>query len=201
MRVTIFISTTVLTIGVLSTALCAAPGGDPMAEVAKQVSPHSGQAVETGVIEGVLKNGNKPLAGAKVMIEVVEMGEVILTLPKTTDEKGAYTFKNIFKTPDFAYSVSTEFEGKVYRAGPVSLKPGESMKRLDLLVGAGQKEAYPVAKSNGRATQEDMDMTGAGQEQFKKQPIGEYKVLAAMGAVGAVVFAFWQRKNSSSKKG
>ena len=106
-----------------------------------QKPPHEAGAVETGVITGtLLKDGKGPLGEHVVTLEILSGHQLILTLPKKTDAKGAYQFKNIFMSPDFSYAISTEFEGKTYRAGFVSLKNGEKNKQLDLAVGAGEVE-------------------------------------------------------------
>ncbi|MBI2341256.1 MAG: hypothetical protein HYU98_00780, partial [Deltaproteobacteria bacterium] len=110
-----------------------------------QKAPHEANAVETGVITGtLLKDGKSPLGGHIVTLEILNGHQLILTLPKQTDTKGSYQFKNIFQSPEFSYAVSTEFEGKTYRTNFVSLKEGEKSKKLDIAVGSSAKEGPPL---------------------------------------------------------
>lgn len=89
-----------------------------MAEAAGQ-PPHS--KIEVGQLEGTLTKDGKPQAGKEIVIQVQQGGQTLLSLPKKTDEKGQFVFKNIFKDPQYSYLLLTEDDGKVYRHGPLQL--------------------------------------------------------------------------------
>lgn len=96
-----------------------AQGMPPMSAGDASQPPHS--KMEVGQLEGTLTKNGKPQAGKEIVIQVQQGGQVLLTLPKKTDEKGQFIFKNIFKDPQYSYTLMTEDEGKVYRHGPLQL--------------------------------------------------------------------------------
>lgn len=161
-----------------------------------QKPPHEAGAVETGVITGtLLKDGKGPLGEHVVTLEILSGHQLILTLPKKTDAKGAYQFKNIFMSPDFSYAISTEFEGKTYRAGFVSLKNGEKNKQLDLAVGAGAKEGIPLPPPIDEETGQMMGGSEIPHEHgVAKKKLNEYQLLAIILSIGVIGYAVWRKR-------
>ena len=160
-------------------------------------SPHAKDAAQTGIISGVLlKDGKTPLANYHVRLEIFEGHDLILQIPKLTDSKGAYQFKNIFQTPEFSYSISTEYEKIIYRTDFVSLKHGENLRTLNLAVGQGAKEAPPLPVPIA----EEAQAAGPEVEQAHKDvSAGEYKLIAAMLSLGAVVYAVYKLRKKRGK--
>jgi hypothetical protein len=156
MKKTIIIAVAwVLVMGVQAQAM---PG---MGAPADGQPPHS--QVEVGRIEGTLLKDGKPQAGKDVVIQVEQGGQTLLTLPKKTDEKGQFVFKNIFKDPQYHYFLLAEDGGKVYRHGPLQLTgKQESLKTIFALTPEHVVEmggeplppesprAAPVAKLQGQ---------------------------------------------------
>ena len=157
-----------------------------------QEMPHEGEESETGVITGsLLKDGKVPMPGHMVTLEILKGRQLVLKIPKPTDQNGKFTFKNIFQTPDFKYSVSTELEGKMYRTDFISLKKGESERSLNLVAGTGAKKGPGLPESIP---------DGGGQMQRGAQPhvhtksINEYQLLAIILSLAAIAFAIFQWK-------
>ncbi len=158
--------------------------GSALGKEKMPISPHANNQVKTGVIKGaLLKDGKNPLPGATVVLEIVQGGNLILTIPKRTDPKGAFQFKNIFMSPEFSYAISSEFEGKRYSTDFVSLTEKEIEKRLDLIVGEGGQESPPLEES-------PMNKTDAP----AKKGFNEYQLLAIILSIGAIAYAFLRRK-------
>jgi hypothetical protein len=157
--------------------------------------PHEAGAVETGIITGtLLKDGKSPMGGQIVTLEILNGHQLILTLPKQTDAKGSYQFKNIFMSPDFSYAVSAEFEGKIYRAGFISLKSGEKSKKLDLPVGAGVKEGPSLPPPmNEKRLGDDFPNVPTYQH---TNVLNEYQLLAIILSIGAIGYAVWRRRKA-----
>lgn len=157
-----------------------------------QKSPHETKAVETGVITGrLLKDGKTPLAGKTVVLEIFQGGGLVLAIPKQTDPSGRYIFKNIFRTPEFEYSVSAGHDGKTYRTDLVTLAREEKERLLDLAVGAGAKEAAPLPPEPPLPDEEHV--SGGEMHQHHKDT-GQYKLLAVLLSIGAIGYAIYRRK-------
>ncbi len=100
-----------------------------MSSVAYAMPPSGGETsgapphtkMDVGQMEGTLSKNGRPQVGKEIVIQVQQGGQILLTLPKKTDEKGQFVFKNIFKDPQYSYFLLTEDEGRVYRHGPVQL--------------------------------------------------------------------------------
>lgn len=151
-------------------------------------SPHKEAETKTGVITGTLLEDNKTkLSNHQVWIEIMRQGELVLTIPKETDLNGRYQFRNIFQSPEFSYAVGTEYKGRVYRTDAVRLKEGETVKRLDLVVGAGAEAIEPPPPPVSEAP-----LKGRGE--YARVSTSEYKLLAALLSVGAVGLAFYHAR-------
>ena len=157
--------------------------------------PHDTGSVATGVIAGtLLKDGKTPLVGHTVTLEILSGHNLILTLPKETDVKGAYLFKNIFQSPEFSYAISTSFESKTYRTDFISLKKGEKTHKLNLMVGAGVSEGPSLPPPID--DEKDIQRTGGEHTHMHKRALNEYQMLAIILAVAAVGYAVYQRKKT-----
>ena len=155
-------------------------------------SPHQGMNEATGVITGkVLKDGKTPLAGATVTLEILRDHRVVLAIPKEADKEGRYQFKNIFKSSEFSYAVSTEFEGKTYRSPFTSLSKNESSKKVDLKVGPGAKEGPPLPPPVDEKTMNETEM---GEHAHASKKFSDYQLLAVILAIAAISYAIYQRK-------
>lgn len=123
-----------LVLSASASAQAAPPPGAP--------SPH--EATAPGRIVGRLTGeGQAPLPGHTVTLEILQGRTLILAIPKQTDERGRYEFKNIFRSPEFSYAVSAEHEGKTYRTPFVSLQARDQELTLDLATGNGAPEPGP----------------------------------------------------------
>lgn len=91
----------------------------PSGADASGAPPHT--RMDVGQLEGTLTKNGRPQAGKEIVIQVQQGGQTLLTLPKKTDEKGQFIFKNIFRDPQYSYILLTEDEGRVYHYGPVQL--------------------------------------------------------------------------------
>lgn len=119
--------------------------------------PHT-QGIEMGEIEGTLftldKKGKKtPLSGNKVAIIVFRNGQRILMLDKTTDQKGVFTFKNIFKDPSYSYALGALFEDIPYLFSPIQLSEKEDKKVVSFQVGAGSPYKMEGMPDQGQGPQ------------------------------------------------
>jgi hypothetical protein len=164
--------------------------------VVAQETPHEEEAVETGTITGtLLKDSKTPLPGATVILEILRGQQLVLTIPKQTDQKGRYQFKNIFQTPDFSYAISTKLGAKVFRTEFVSLGKDEKSRKLDLVVGAGGKEGQalpsPMPPAAGMSS-------GQGREpHVHKTGLNEYQMAAIVLSILAAAFAIYQRRKKN----
>ncbi len=166
--------------------------------------PH-GTDVATGIITGkLLKDGKTPLASHQVVLEILSGHKVVLTIPKPTDKDGGYQFKNIFKSPEFAYSVSTEFEGKAYRTEFISLGEKDSKKVVDLVVGAGAKESPslppPMDEKTIKEGMKEEGMGGGEHTCNMGRKFSDYQLLAIFLAIAAVGYAVYQWKRAKKQK-
>ncbi len=166
--------------------------GASAVSIAQPKAPHD-SAGTTGIITGrLLKDGKAVLGGHQVVLEILSGHKVVLTIPKPTDNNGSYQFKNIFKTPEFAYSISTEFEGKIYRTDFISLGEKDSKKVVDLIVGAGAKDGPQLPPP---MNEETMKEEGMGEHAHKApKKFTDYQLLAVILAIAAVGYAIYQRK-------
>ncbi len=156
--------------------------------------PH-GTDIATGIITGkLLKDGKPALGGHQVVLEILNGHKVVLTIPKPTDNNGNYQFKNIFKSPEFAYSVSTEFEGKTYRTDFISLGEKDSKKVVDLIVGAGAKEGPALPPPMDEKTMMEGDPGDSEHTCSHGRKFSDYQLLAIALAIAAVGYAIYQRK-------
>ena len=153
-------------------------------------SPHQKATVESGIITGtLLKEGREPLAGYEVRLEILQQHNLILSIPKPTDEKGQFQFKNIFQSPDFMYAVSTEYEDMTYRTDFVSLKKGEQVRKLNLIVGKSAKQGPQLPPT----MPEEMTKPHA-KSMLQKIGTDEYKLIAVILSLVAVGYALYRRK-------
>lgn len=150
-------------------------------------NPHKEVSKETGVIMGVLSSPNGEALGEHpVSLEVFHNRQPVLKIPKKTDSAGNYQFKNIFRSPDFHYIVSSEYEGKTYSTEPASLGNKESPLLLNLNLGKGSL----ISKENA-ADKPDHDCAVCKK---KGMPIDEYQALAILLSIGAVCYVVFFRK-------
>lgn len=129
-----------------------AQGMPPMPAGDAAQPPHS--KMEVGQLEGTLTKNGKPQAGKEVVIQVQQGGQVLLTLPKKTDEKGQFIFKNIFKDPQYSYTLMTEDDGKVYRHGPLQLTGKQTTLKVAFAIkpeAAADLHAEPMPPESPRA--------------------------------------------------
>ncbi len=156
--------------------------------VAADNSPHEAMTNVTGVINGTLLENKKPITNHLVNLEILEGHQLVLSIPKKTDMKGGYSFKNIFRSKDFSYSISTEYSGKLYRTDFISLGKDEEVRKLNLFVGAGAESgpSLPPPEMGGEIK--------GGHEDVHKKPINEYYVLTVLLTLCGIGYAIWQRK-------
>lgn len=110
--------------------------------------------MEVGQLEGTLTKDGKPQAAKEIVIQVMQGEQVLLTLPKKTDEKGQFVFKNIFKDPQYSYILLTEDDGKVYRHGPLQLTGKQNVLKVVFAIkpeAAVDVGAQSLAPDNPRA--------------------------------------------------
>lgn len=163
------------------------------AEIPKtETSPHVSTTTEVGRIVGqVLVNGKTPLPNHTAVLEVLKEHSLILAIPKQTDAKGHYEFKNIFRSPDFAYAISSEYNGKTFRTDFVSLGNNENQRTLNLAVGASAAEGPPLPSP---IRDDEVMETQQHTHDHNGESLGQYKLLAALLSIGAIVYAFARRK-------
>ncbi len=120
--------------------------GPVSAQTDPSAQPHSGGAMpdmgKTGIIEGTvfsssMRGQKTPVAGQEVSMLIFNNGQQVLMLKKVTDEKGVFTFKNIFMNPEFAYGFGTMYQDNLYVFPRLSLKEGEDVKKIDFQIGDG----------------------------------------------------------------
>lgn len=108
--------------------------------------------IPIGVLQGVLHKDGKSLPNHLVIIQVRQDGEQVLTLPKTTDAQGRFEFKNIFRDPQFAYTLFTESDGKVYKLPPLTPSAAQEKYSVTFAVGpetlAGELSASETLPAN-----------------------------------------------------
>lgn len=135
-------------------------------------SPHQAPGGNTGTITGRLLGADGlPVKRHLVTLNILRRGNVILTIPKWTDDQGLYNFKNIFQSLDFSYGISAEYKGQTYRSELISLKPGEESRKLDLFIGGEEVAVHKHEKSTS-----------------------EYKFLAIILSIAAIGYALYQKR-------
>ncbi|PIR19856.1 MAG: hypothetical protein COV45_09395 [Deltaproteobacteria bacterium CG11_big_fil_rev_8_21_14_0_20_47_16] len=137
--------------------------------------------IPVGVLTGVLTKEGKPLANYPLVIQVQQSGQTVLTLPKNTDANGTFEFKNIFRAPEFSYSVFSEDAGKVYRYGPFAMK--DAKLKISFAISAkteiGEMPSQPKA-----AASEPVPEKG---EWVWYQVVALLMLGAVLGALGTVI--------------
>lgn len=158
-------------------------------------SPHEKQIMDTGIITGaLLSEPNKPISNQDVILEVYERGNLILSLPKKTDTKGVYQFKNIFQTPDFTYSISANIDGNLYRTSTVSLSKDEKTKKMDLVI--NQQTIVNTAATTGKTEEEHSKNCPTCASHSPK--IDEYKIVAIILSLLAIGYAIYLKKKKKN---
>lgn len=154
-------------------------------------NPHEGSQKEVGVITGALRveSGNA-IPEHAVLLNVFHKDQMVLQIPKKTDSEGKYQFKNIFRSPDFHYIISAEYEGKLYGTKPISLDPKQSLIQLDLNLG----NETLSAGGGGEEHKHDECPTCKG----RKTSINEYQILAILLSVGVIVYLVFFRKKGGT---
>lgn len=133
-------------------------------------SPHTSSSERSGFFEGFLftKNENNEKAGVSnhpVTIIIYQNNQQVLTIDKNTDSLGRFTFKNIIKTPDFAYEFGTVYQNNIYIYSKTRLRPTETTKNIDFFVGNAspykqdsiQSKAPPSANNASRQNLDPVD--------------------------------------------
>ncbi len=123
--------------------------------------------IPIGVLSGVLKKDGQPLANHLVIIQVRQGGEQVLTLPKTTDAQGQFEFKNIFRDPQFAYTLFSESDGKVYKLPPLTPSAAREKYAVTFEIGpatlAGELSASETMPANSPRMNEPVKQAGEWQ--------------------------------------
>lgn len=155
----------------LQTAVLAAPS--------MPANPHEQAPKETGIITGVLRSpSGEAIGGHQVSLNIFQMDQMVLKLPKKTDPSGKYQFRNIFPSTDFHYIIDTEYEGKLYSTKPASLSPKEKLIQLDLVIG------------NDSMVQSE----AAGEMEHNHD---EYQILAILLSIGVIGYLVFSRKKKT----
>ncbi len=173
----------------ISTTLFAADAPQGMAEAAG-MPPHS--KAQVGEIHGTLVKDGKPQANKQVRIQVQQDGQILLELPKQTDAKGDFVFKNIFKDPKFSYIILTEDEGKTFHNGPIQLSPKQDVATIKFEITPDkmvEMNAEPMPASSPRA----MPQAKAPQ-QWQNQQMTSIVLSAIVLILLAFAFGRYQRK-------
>lgn len=112
------------------------PMGDPAA-VMQQMFP----GIKMGQLVGQIftyKDGVKtPVPKLEVALIAFQGEKELLKLHKPVSEKGEFTFKNIFRDPQFYYIIGTVYEGKMYVYDRISLAASQEEYEVELQVGPG----------------------------------------------------------------
>lgn len=147
-------------------------------------APHDSDGA-SGIINGkLLKDGKTPLADHPVVLEIISGDQMVLSIPKKTDKNGGYQFKNIFKTGEFAYVISAEVDGRLFKTDFISLKKNESVKTVNLNVGEGFEEESAIQFPSAQK----MEM------KYAKKRFSEYQIFAVIMSLIAIAFAIYQRR-------
>jgi len=126
---------------------------------------HLAKGKETGFIRGTLVTKNKkgqeqPVREFKVAIMVFYQGQRVLILDKTTDKKGRFEFKNIFKDADYVYALGAIFKDKLFIYPNLSLD--SSRKALEVRFQIGEGSPHEVQDANlSRMGQNSLPNQGA----------------------------------------
>lgn len=173
-----------------STSLFAADAPPGMAAAAG-LGPHS--KVQVGEIHGTLVKEGKAQGNKQVAIQVLKDGQTLLTLPKQTDEKGNFIFKNIFMDPQFSYVILTEDSGKVYHVGPMTMPAKQDVLnvRFDMKSeNADAMNAEPLPPSSPR----DMPAETSAPKQWQNQQMTAIILSALVLVLLAYALGRYQRR-------
>jgi len=169
---------------------------------------------KTGVIEGTVftlddKEQKTPISGQEITMVVLNNGQQVLTLKKTTDAKGQFVYKNIFMDQAFAYGFGTVYEDNLYVFPHLSLGADEETKRIDFQIGSGSPywrdpQTMGQKPSGGMQAPANRDTMSAGNDTHNAhddeswaQP---YRFLAiGLGVLVALVAAYFAGKKSASR--
>lgn len=160
-----------------------------MAEAAGQ-PPHT--QMDVGQLEGTLTKDGKPQGGKEIVIQVQQGGQTLLTLPKKTDEKGQFVFKNIFKDPQYSYILLTEDGGKVYRHGPLQLSGKQNALKVAFAIrpeNAVEMNAQPMPPESPR-----MMSQGKAPGQWQQQQTVTIVLAGLVLAIMAYALGRYQKK-------
>lgn len=167
-----------------------AQGMPPIASDSAAQPPHS--KMETGQLEGTLTKDGKPQAGREIVIQVQQGGQVLLTLPKKTDGKGQFIFKNIFKDPQYSYILLTEDDGKIYRHGPLQLTGKQDALKVVFAIkpeAVVDMDSQPMAPDNPRAMSH-----GKAPDQWQQQQTISIVLAGLVLAIMAYALGRYQKK-------
>lgn len=172
---------------VFSSLSFAQPPG--MADAAGQ-PPHS--KMQVGEIHGTLLKDGKPQAGKQVVIQVQQDGQILLTLPKTTGPKGEFVFKNIFRDPQYSYTLLTEEGGKIYQEGPLQMTAKQEVLKVRFEIAhvhSAEMNAESLPPESPR-----MMAQGKAPDQWQQQQMTSIVLSAIVLIILAYVFGRYQRK-------
>lgn len=145
--------------------------------------PEMAGKMQVGEIRGTLIKEGKPQSGQQVVIQVQQNGQTLLTLPKTTDAKGEFIFKNIFRDPQYSYTLLAEAAGVVYRNGPLHLSGKQEVLkvRFELVPkNAVDMAAEPLPPESPRMEHSHEKVAGQWQQQQLTSIILSAMVLIAL---------------------
>jgi hypothetical protein len=152
--------------------------------------PHS--KMQVGEIHGTLLKDGKPQAGKQVVIQVQQDGQTLLTLPKTTGPKGEFVFKNIFRDPQYSYTLLTEEDGKIYHEGP--LKMGAKQEVLKVRFEITHQHSAEMSADALPPESPRMMPQGKVQGQWQQQQLTSILLSAGVLVVLAYALGRYQRK-------
>ncbi len=119
--------------------------------------------VPRGVFKGrlLLEEGKKILPDHPIAMVVFQGSQKLLMLDKTTDSKGLFEFKNIFKDASFSYALGVMHEGRIYLFTQPGLNKDEDVRTFDFEIGPKSPYLIPEELMNIEATNEGMPLTNA----------------------------------------
>lgn len=175
--------------------------GDVRAEEKKGM-PSMQQAfpgMEMGQLEGDLfaleDSGKKKfLPNHEVMIKVFQQDQELLALHKTTDEKGHFVFKNIFKDPSFIYALGFFHDNQLFVMDGLKLDKAQDTLKVDFRVGAGSPYLVPEEVVNqGKGQVKKMPSSDSGQVSKKvsglwKEPHQKVALILSLAVVGVFLY-------------
>lgn len=162
----------------------------PAGTDAAAMPPHS--KTEVGEIHGTLTKDGKPQSGKQVVIQVQQDGQTLLTLPKTTGPKGEFVFKNIFRDPQYSYTLLTEDDGKIYQEGPLKLTAKQDVLKVRFEI----KHEHSAEMNADALPPESPRMMphGKAEGQWQQQQMTSIVLSAIVLIILAYAFGRYQRK-------